>query len=197
MTASRVAGGLLVASLVAWLPVALVPARIWTATQSERLELVAARRRTWQAVNLSIGMAAVLLVAGVAVLAEPLAGRGAGPLVLVSLAVLVLGAPLWIASLAFRIWPMSEVAGTVPPPGFELAAAWAGGLFVAWSVLGNAGVVTLGAAIVRAGYPATWCGWAAIVAGALVLAQLLVTGDSLPVLYHVAPSLVGVALLAR
>jgi hypothetical protein len=29
----------------------------------------------------------------------------------------------------------------------------------------------------------------------LVLAQLLVTGDALPALYHVAPALIGVALL--
>ena len=72
MSASRVAGGLLVASLALWLPVGLLPARIWAASLSERLELIAQRRRAWRAANLSIGAAAVLLVAGVAVLAQVL-----------------------------------------------------------------------------------------------------------------------------
>jgi hypothetical protein len=34
-------------------------------------------------------------------------------------------------------------------------------------------VLGFGVAIVRSGYPATWCGWAAIVLGALILVQLL------------------------
>jgi hypothetical protein len=198
MTESRVAGGLLVASLVLWLPVGLLPARIWSATPTVRLELIAARRRRWQAANLSIGAAAVLLVAGVAVLGGQLAEDGAGALAVTALSILGLGAALWLGSLAFRIWPMSAVAGAgPPPPGFELAAAWAGGLFLGWSVLANTAIVVLGAAVLQAGAPAPWCGWLAIAAGGLALAQLLVNGDSLPVLYHVAPALVGVALLAR
>ena len=52
-----------------------------------------------------------------------------------------------------------------------------------------------GVAIVRSAYPATWCGWAAIVLGALILVQLLATGDALTAAYHVAPALIGVALL--
>jgi hypothetical protein len=56
-------------------------------------------------------------------------------------------------------------------------------------------VLGFGVAIVRSGYPATWCGWAAIVLGALILVQLLATGDALTAAYHVAPALIGVALL--
>jgi hypothetical protein len=33
------------------------------------------------------------------------------------------------------------------------------------------------------------------VLGALMLAQVLATGDALPALYHVGPALIGVALL--
>jgi hypothetical protein len=197
MTRWQVAGVLLVVSFGLWLPVALLPVRVWTAPLAERLDLIAERRRTWQAVNLAIAGAAVLLVLGVAALAAPLAQAGGGVLVPLSVASLVLGAALWLISLAFRVWPMAAVAGSQPPPGLELAAAWAGGLFVAWSWLGNVSVALLGAAIVHADRPADWCGWAAIALSGLILVQLLVTGDSLPALYHVAPALIGVALLSE
>lgn len=112
-----------------------------------------------------------------------------------SVAALVLGAALWLMSLAFRVWPMTDAAGSEAPAGLELAAAWAGGLFVAWSWLGNASLALLGAAIVHADRPADSCGWAAIVLSGLMLVQLVATGDALPALYHVAPALIGVALL--
>ena len=62
-------------------------------------------------------------------------------------------------------------------------------------LLGNTAPVGFGAAVVQSGYPASWCGWAAIALASLMLAQLLVSGDALPGLYHVAPALIGIALL--
>ena len=62
-------------------------------------------------------------------------------------------------------------------------------------MLGNASVVGFGAAVVDSAYPATWCGWAAVALGSAMLVQLLVTGDALPALYHLAPALVGIVLL--
>jgi hypothetical protein len=112
-----------------------------------------------------------------------------------SFAALLLGAGLWLASLTFRMTAMAAAAGAAPPAGFEAVSAWAGGLFLAWTALANAAVLGYGVAIVHGGYPATWSGWAAIVLGALMLAQLLGTGDALPGLYHVAPALIGLALL--
>jgi hypothetical protein len=112
-----------------------------------------------------------------------------------SLALLLLGGALWLASLTFRVTAMTAPGGRELPAGLEALSAWAGGLFLAWTALGNAAVVGFGAAVVRSGFPAPWCGWAAIVLGALMLAQLLATGDALPALYHVGPALIGVALL--
>jgi hypothetical protein len=195
MTRSDVAGWLLVASFVLWLPAVALPARIWTAPAPERLALIAQRRRSWQLVNLSIAAAAVLLVLGFAALAEPLQRAGGGVLVPLSLSTLLLAAPLWLASLAFRVTTTTAAAGTEPPPGFAALSAWAGGLFLAWTALGNAAVLGFGAAIVHGAYPAAWTGWVAIVLAALMLAQLLATGDALPALYHVAPAFVGIALL--
>jgi hypothetical protein len=139
--------------------------------------------------------AAVLLVLGFAALAEPLDEAGAGVLVPFSLAALILGAALWLASPVFRITAMATASGAEPPHGFEVVSAWAGGLFLAWSVLGNAAAIGFGGAVVQTGYPAAWSGWAALVVGALMLAQVLATGDALPALYHVGPALIGVALL--
>jgi hypothetical protein len=195
MTRAEVAGWLLVGSFVLWLPAAALPSRVWTAPVRERLALIAQRRRTWQLVNLSIAGAAVLLVLGFAALVEPLERAGAGVLVSLSFAALLLGATLWLASLAFRVTVMGTASGADPPGGLEPLSAWAGGLFLAWTALGNAAVIGFGAVVVHSGYPATWCGWAAIALGSLVLAQLLITGDSLPALYHIGPALIGVALL--
>jgi hypothetical protein len=85
--------------------------------------------------------AAVLLVLGFAALAEPLDEAGAGVLVPFSLAALILGAALWPASPVFRITAMATASGAEPPHGFEVVSAWAGGLFLAWSVLGNAAAI--------------------------------------------------------
>jgi hypothetical protein len=195
MTRADVSGWLLLASFALWVPAAALPSRVWAAPLRERLALIARRRRRWQAVNLSVGGAAVALVLGFAALAEPLERAGGGVLVPLSLAALLLGAALWLASIAFRVTAMTAASRAEPPPGFEAVSAWAGGLFLAWTALGNAAVVGFGAAVVDSAYPATWCGWAAIALGSAILVQLLVTGDALPAVYHVAPALVGIALL--
>lgn len=195
MTQTDAAGWLLVASFALWLPAAGLPARLWTAPLRERLALIAEQRRRWQAVNVSVGVAAVLLVLGFAAAAEPLDRAGGGVLVALSQDALLLGAALWLASLTFRVTAMASASDTAPGAGFEAVSAWAGGLFLAWSALANAAVVGFGVAIVRSGYPAPWAGWAAVALGALLLVQLLATGDALPALYHIAPALIGLALL--
>jgi len=195
MTRTDAAGWLLVASFALWLPAAVLPARLWTAPLRERLALIAEQRRRWQAVNVSVGVAAVLLVLGFAAAAEPLDRAGGGVLVALSQDALLLGAALWLASLTFRVTAMASASDTAPGAGFEAVSAWAGGLFLAWSALANAAVVGFGVAIVRSGYPAPWAGWAAVALGALLLVQLLATGNALPALYHVAPALIGLALL--
>jgi hypothetical protein len=192
MTRSDVAGLLLLASFALWIPAAALPTRVWTAPLAERLSLIAARRRAWQAVNVSIAGATVLLVLGFAALEDPLRQHQAGVILPLSLAALLLGAPLWLASLAFRL---TGITGTGSPGDVAAVSAWAGGLFLVWSWLGNAAVIGFGTTIVRSAYPATWCGWAAIALGTLILVQLLVTGDALPGAYHVGPAVIGVALL--
>ena len=194
MTRPEIAGWLLLASFALFLPVGALPRRVWTGPLHERLALIAQRRRAWQAINLSIAGSAMLLVLGFVALAEPLQEAGGGVLVPLSVGTLLVGAPLWLANLAFRVTVMA-VSGTEPLPGFAAASAWAGGLFVGWTVLANAAMLGIGVAIVHSGYPATWSGWIAIVLGALMLAQLVATGDAIPGLYHVAPALIGVALL--
>jgi hypothetical protein len=108
---------------------------------------------------------------------------------------LLLGAALWLMSLTFRVTTMAAPSSTQPASGLVAVSAWAGGLFLAWTALGNAAVVGFGAAVVHSGYPAAWSGWATIVLASVMLVQLLVTGDALPALYHVAPALIGVALI--
>ena len=174
---------LLVASFVLWFPAAILPLRIWTAPYRERLALIGRQRRRWQVVNLAFAAAAVSLVLGFAGLVDPLRRGGASTLADLSLALLLLGAPLWLASLVHRIVATDE------------GAAWAGGLFVAWSVIANVAVVGFGAALVRSDLSGAWSGWLAMALGALMLVQLLLTGDALPALYHLGPAVMGIALL--
>ena len=183
MTRVDLSGWLLIASFVLWFPAAALPARIWTAPRAERLTLIDERRRRWQVVNLSFAVAAVLLVLGFVALAEPLRREGAPTLTDLSLALLLLGAPLWLASLVHRIVVARD------------GAAWAGALFLAWSVIANVAIIGFGAALVRSDLSGTWAGWTAIFAGAAILLQLLVTGDALPALYHVGPAVMGAAAL--
>jgi hypothetical protein len=114
MTRSDVAGWLLLASFVLWLPAAALPSRVWTASLPERLALIAPRRRRWQAINLAIAGASVLLVLGFAALTEPLLQAGAGVLTPLSLGALLMGAPLWLASLTFRVTTMTAASETEP-----------------------------------------------------------------------------------
>ncbi len=194
MTRPEIAGWLLLASFALFVPVVALPPRVWRGPLHEQLALIARRRRAWQAINLSIAGSAMLLVLGFVALAGPLQEAGGGILVPLSLGTLLVGAALWLTNLAFRVTVMA-VSGTEPLPGFAAVSAWAGGLFLGWTVLANAANLGIGVAIVHSGYPATWSGWIAIVLGALMLAQLLATGDAIPGLYHVAPALIGVALL--
>jgi hypothetical protein len=110
MTRSELAGWLLLASFALWWPVGAVPSlyRIWPAPLDEKLALIGGRRRTWQALNLFMAAAAVLLVLGFAALTEPLEQAGGGVLVQLSLATLLLGAGLWLASLVFRLTAMTR-----------------------------------------------------------------------------------------
>jgi hypothetical protein len=78
MTRSELAGWLLLASFALWWPVGAVPSlyRVWPAPLDEKLALIGGRRRTWQALNLFMAAAAVLLVLGFAALTEPLEQAG-------------------------------------------------------------------------------------------------------------------------
>ena len=183
MARADLSGWLLVVSLALWFPAAVLPSRIWTAPHSERLALIGEQRRRWQAVNLSIAAAAVLLVLGFVALAEPLRREGQAALADLSLALLLLGAPLWLASLVHRIVVTRD------------GAAWAGGLFFAWSAIANVSIIGFGTAVVRSDLSMTWSGWTAIALAASMLVQLLATGDALPALYHVGPAVMGAAIL--
>jgi hypothetical protein len=145
MTQSELAGWLPLASFALWWPVGAVPSlyRVWPAPLDEKLALIGGQRRAWQALNLFIAAAAVLLVLGFAALTDTLEQAGGGVLVRLSFATLLLGAGLWLASLVFRMTALTAAAGATPTAGFRAVPTWAGGLFLAWTALGNAAVARL------------------------------------------------------
>jgi len=72
MTQSELAGWLLLASFALSWPVGAVPSlyRVWLAPLDEKLALIGGQRRAWQALNLFMAAAAVLLVLGFAALTD-------------------------------------------------------------------------------------------------------------------------------
>lgn len=74
------------------------------------------------------------------------------------------------------------------------------GLIVAYVVLAFLTQAVLGAILLRAGFLPSWIGWAAIawnIAWLVILASLTPGNIYYPVLHHVIPLLIGIALLRR
>ena len=111
-----------------------------------------------------------------------------------------LGAVFWVIILAARMsidpWAGKELAATnVVPESYEPISRWNGTMFVIFTVLAFAGVMAFGGAMLSTNLLPHWLGWATIGYSALGLLLLAVTRDSLPVLHHLMPLVLGIVLL--
>lgn len=166
----------------------------------EWLRLVHEHPRPWRAGTISFICAILGTTIGLDLLSIVMRRGGDPGFAEVGLLTFALGAVFWVIILAARIsvepWAGKELAAhSVVPALYEPVARWNGTLFVFFTILAFAGVVLFGAAILSTSLLPHWLGWATIGYSALGLLLLASTRDSLPVMHHLMPLVIGIVLL--
>jgi hypothetical protein len=110
------------------------------------------------------------------------------------------GTVLWVILLASRLavdpWAGKELAATgAIPDAYAPISRWNGALFAIFSYLAFGGVLAFGGAILATNLLPHWLGWATIIYSLGGLAIHTITHDSLPVMHHLMPLVIGIALL--
>ena len=173
--------------------------RIFTLPVREQLAAIAQNLAVWRWANLLMGLAAVLLVAGMGVLAAMLATADERWWSRAALAVLTLAAVLWVAFSAFRAisTPVAAVqlaeTGQLPA-SYEPSARWATLGFRAYVLLGSLALAGFGVSLLSTRVVPGWAAWVMIAFSLAVLAHFLFTGDTLPGFHYLPPVLLAILL---
>ena len=194
---------LVLGPLLGSIPIAYPPFwPIWSASREVHLATVGAHRRAWSALNAGFAVATISTAA--ATLALPiLTGAGAttaGATLVGAALVYAIGGALWCAVLGIRMRTTPALAtlvaaGAPTEPAETLLAAATGGLFAAFVLTTAAALVVVGIALLASATVVAPVAIVVAVAGALMAAWYLVTGDVIPAAFYPPTMLVGVALL--
>jgi hypothetical protein len=166
----------------------------------EWLRLVHEHPRPWRVATISFICAALGTTLGLALLALSLRDAGDPGFSAAGILAFAFGAVLWIIVLAARLsidpWAGKVLAarGDVPDL-YEPISRWNGVLFIIFTILAFGGVTAFGGAILATSLLPHWLGWATIVYSVLGLALLAITRDSLPIMHHTTPLVMGILLL--
>jgi hypothetical protein len=166
----------------------------------EWLRLVHDHPRPWRAGTISFISAILGTTIGLDLLAIVLRHGGDPGFAEVGLLTFAIGAVFWVIILAARIsvdpWAGKELAAnSAVPELYEPVTRWNGTMFVIFTILAFAGVMMFGEAILSTSLLPHWLGWATIVYSVLGLLLLAVTRDVLPIMHHLMPLVIGIALL--
>jgi hypothetical protein len=208
-----VAGALLVVgSVIFYAAVALIVSiadpggrSIVSLTDEARLAVLAANTQRWE-LGWMFGIAGIVVTTLGLVLFEALL-RAGGDRILARLAVttFVFGAILTVAARAREVsvtlWAAAQTATGAPVPALLTPTGdWANAMTAIYTALAFASIALFGASILITGLITRWIGWAAVAWGIgwgllFVVAWFSTGGFDYPVLHHVIPLLIGVALL--
>lgn len=206
-TANHVTGAMLVLSILFAPGISLYMlvrdkngAMIFGQPPHEWLRLVHEHPRPWFWATLSFIGAILTTLFGLDLLAGLLRGASDPGFSEVGLVAFAFGAVLWVILLAARLtvhpWAGKKLAakGAIPD-SYTAISQWTGALFTIFSFLCFGGVLLFGAAILATPLLPQWLGWVTLIysLGGLILHT--VTGDSLPILHHQMPALIGIVLL--
>ena len=166
----------------------------------EWLRLIHEHPRPWRWATLSFIGAILVTLFGLDLLAGLLRATGDPGFASVGLIAFAAGSVLWLAYLAARLtvdpWAGKELAATGEiPESYAPLRLWNGALFTVFSYLAFAGMLLFGAAILATPFLPHWLGWATLIYSAGGLALHTITHDSLPIMHHQAPFVIGVELL--
>lgn len=175
-------------------------ARIFTLPVREHLQAVANNALVWRWANVFMGVAAVLLLAGLWMLTALVARSGERVISRLGLATMLVATVLWVIFSAFRTIVTVSAAeemtakGTAPAY-YESLAPWGFRLFFIYAGLGFLALVAYGVSLLHVGLLPVWVGWVTIVFSMGLLTLLFIMGDTLPGLHYVPGLLIGVLLL--
>lgn len=166
----------------------------------EWLRLIHEHPRPWRWATLSFIGAILTTLFGLDLLSDLLRDAGDPGFSGIGLIAFAFGAVLWVIQLAARIaiepWAGKELAATgVVPDTYTAISHWNGALFGIFSYLAFAGVLAFGAAILATPFLPQWLGWVTIIYSLAGLAIQTITHDSLPIMHHLMPTVIGVVLL--
>lgn len=166
----------------------------------EWLRLVHQHPRPWRWATISFICIILTTLFGLGLLAGLLSDAGDPGFSQVGLLAFAFGALLWIIVLTARLtidpWAGKEMlAKGVVPDIYTALSTWNGAMFAIFTILAFAGATAFGAAILATTLLPHWLGWATIAYSLAGLALLAITRDSLPILHHLMPFVIGIILL--
>ncbi len=181
----KMSGIMIILGSVLFLIAAFLPiSRVFPEPSAVRkLEIIRDAPNAWLVTQIFFALGAMVTVIGIALVAYRFRDQSFTVLMQASVAVLLLGALLWI-------WHV--YARTVDPAAFAEGAlpAWP---LVLYFLLTPAGLAVFGVALLRSALP-QWVGWLMIGSMVLFLVLTVIVRDMAPLVYYVITLLTGVML---
>ncbi len=167
--------------IAAFLPISV---RVFPEPSAARkLEIIMASPTAWFVAQIFFALGAMVTVIGIALVGYRFRDQSFALLMQASVAVLLLGALLWIWHVYARtVDPAAFAEGSLP--------VWPLGLYF---VLTEAGLAVFGVALLRSGLP-QWVGWVVIGSMVLFFVLTLIFRDMVPLVYYLITLLTGVTL---
>jgi hypothetical protein len=174
---------------------------IWTAPREEHLAMVAAHRRGWIAVNAGFMLATLATTTGLALLTASVdVDTTARAVLAFATSAYALGGVFWCAVNAIRLRTTPLLAAMVArgeptEPGESILGAATGGLFAVFAVIVGLALAGLGLGLALGAVVAAPVAWLIALAGVLVVAWQLRTGDIIPAVVYLPTLVLGIVIL--
>ena len=210
MNGQTTAAVLLLGGALCFLVGAAIPTRwmeVWFSSQERSMELIAAHRQAWSWINGLMIAAVILTTAGLTVLAA-VTSR---PAIIAGAATYGIGSVWWVLVASYRstasVWAADRLASTGRiPEAFEAVDGWMGLLFRLYVLMAYGSELAVGAGLLQTALVPSWSAWIMVVLGiGGFLSQMPGTNRisalrsvfEVPIVVHVAPALIAIALLVR
>ena len=210
MNGPSTAAVLLLGGALCFLTGAAIPIRwleVWFSPLERYLELIATHRKAWSWMNGLMIAAVVLTTAGLSVLAA-VTSR---PAIIAGAAAYGIGSVCWVMVASYRstasVWAADRLASTGRmPEAFEAVDRWMGLLFRLYILMAYSSELAVGAGLLQTALVPSWSAWIMVILGVGgFLSQMPGTNRisplrsvfEVPIVVHVAPALIAIALLFR
>ena len=171
------------------------------------MELIAAHRQAWSWINGLMIAAVVLNTAGLSVLAAVMSL----PAIIAGATAYGIGSVWWVMVASYRstasVWAADRLASTQRmPEAFEALDGWMGLLFRLYILMAYGSELAVGAGLLPSALAPSWSAWTMVVLGfGGFLSQMPGTNRisalgsvfEVPIVVHVAPAIIAIALVVR